>query len=105
VEARVNVDNRSATQHTIVEVVTKDRRDLLYHLSSTIAGCGLNIYLAKINTEGDRVADVFYVSKPDGSRIADPVEIGELQGRLASVIVDLEGAQPADESASDDDSL
>lgn len=105
VEARVNVDNRSATQHTIVEVVTKDRRDLLYHLSSTIAGCGLNIYLAKINTEGDRVADVFYVSKPDGSRIADPVEIGELQGRLASVIVDLEGAQPPDETASDDDSL
>jgi [protein-PII] uridylyltransferase len=92
IEARVNIDSRSATNHTIVEVVTRDRRDLLYRLSRAISECGLSIYLAKINTEGDRVADVFYVCKPGGSKVTEQAEMAALEQRLLQTIADLEGS-------------
>lgn len=93
VETRVKVDNRSATRHTVVEVVTRDRRDLLYQLARAIQQCGLTIYLAKINTEGDRVADVFYVCKPDGGKVTDHLELDKLEERLFTTIAELEGMQ------------
>jgi len=70
VPTEVLFDNRASPRHTIVEVYSKDRRGLLHRLARTLYELRLSIALSKINTEGARVADVFYVSELDGSKVA-----------------------------------
>ncbi len=82
VATKVNVENRSATNHTIIEVITRDRRALLFWLSTTLQHAGLSISFAKINTEGERVADVFYVTDESGGKLLDEGRIEELRQRI-----------------------
>ena len=66
-------------RHTIVEVFAKDRPGLLFRLAQALHELGLSISLSKINTEGTRVADVFYVSELDGSKIVRGTRYKEVQ--------------------------
>ncbi len=75
VPVRVNVDNRAASAHTIIEVVTQDRFGLLQIIADELARAALTVELAKINTEGSRVFDVFYVQEADGSKVTNPSRI------------------------------
>ncbi|HHH30243.1 MAG TPA: [protein-PII] uridylyltransferase [Polyangiaceae bacterium] len=77
VPTRVVLDNRAAPDHTVVEVVARDRAGLLFELAHGIYSQGLSIAVAKIATEGTRVVDVFYVSEEDGSKL-NLSERGEL---------------------------
>jgi [protein-PII] uridylyltransferase len=81
VATEIKIADDSA-QATIVEVAARDRVGLLYAITHTLAGLGLDISLAKIATEGEKVADVFYVTR-DGARISDVVERARLVDRLA----------------------
>jgi [protein-PII] uridylyltransferase len=90
VATKVSVDNRSATNHTVIEVITRDRHALLFWLSSAIQHAGLSITFAKINTEGERVADVFYVSDETGGKVLDQARIDELTQHISSTIARLE---------------
>jgi [protein-PII] uridylyltransferase len=67
--SEVVVDDRASPRHTVVEVFAKDRPGLLYSLARAFHGLGLSIALSKINTEGTKVADVFYVNELDGSKV------------------------------------
>jgi [protein-PII] uridylyltransferase len=96
VKTEITIDNRAATDHTVVEVATKDRLGLLFRLASAIQQEGLTIALAKINTEGDRVADVFYVREPSGSKLTTAERVDALKARIMGTITDLEnGGQRA----------
>ena len=86
VETEVRVDNRASAQHTIVEAFTRDRPGLLYTLASTFRDLGLSIRIAKINTEGTRVADVFYVCEPDGSKVQTAERADQIRRRLAAAL-------------------
>ena len=55
---------RRPQRYTIVDVYTRDRAELLHVIARTLHEKGLTIALAKVNTEGQRVADVFYVQTP-----------------------------------------
>lgn len=66
-EIRLHDDS---TQATIVEVFTRDRVGVLYAITQTLADLGLDISLAKVSTEGEKVADVFYVTR-GGKRLTD----------------------------------
>jgi [protein-PII] uridylyltransferase len=68
--SEVVVDDRASPRHTVVEVFAKDRPGLLYSFARAFHGLGLSIALSKINTEGTKVADVFYVNELDGSKVA-----------------------------------
>jgi [protein-PII] uridylyltransferase len=68
--SEVVLDDRASPGHTVVEVFAKDRPGLLYSLARAMHDLGLSIALSKINTEGTKVADVFYVNELDGSKIA-----------------------------------
>ncbi len=70
-----------STQATIVEVATRDRVGVLYAITQTLADLGLDISLAKVATEGEKVADVFYVTRA-GKRITDDVERRVILQRL-----------------------
>ncbi|MBK8997715.1 MAG: [protein-PII] uridylyltransferase [Myxococcales bacterium] len=89
VPTEVNVDHR-ATAHTVIEVTTRDRPGLLFWLSNTLQEAGLGISLAKINTEGTRVADVFYVTDTSGAKLEEPARIEELKRRILSTVAELE---------------
>jgi UTP:GlnB (protein PII) uridylyltransferase len=43
--------------------------------------------LSKVNTEGERVADVFYVQRPDGSKVSEREEVFALRDALRSAVV------------------
>jgi [protein-PII] uridylyltransferase len=74
----------------VIEVTTKDQVGLLFWLSNTLQSLGLQITLAKINTEGTQVADVFYVTDAEGNKVTDPDTIELIRSRLTSVIARLE---------------
>lgn len=82
VATTVSIDNRGATRETVLEVITRDRPGLLFELASTIQRAGLAISLAKINTEGHQVADVFYVTEPLGGKVTDPLRLAQLEDTI-----------------------
>jgi [protein-PII] uridylyltransferase len=90
VETEILIDNRSATRHTVVEVITQDRRDLLFWLSAAMHREEITIDLAKINTEGERVADVFYVTNRDGSKL-DEEQVTRAERRVQATLAMIEG--------------
>ncbi len=47
---------------------------------------GLSIALSKINTEGTRVADVFYVSELDGTKVARGARYQEIHDALVRAV-------------------
>ncbi len=96
VPIQVRVDNEGATKHTILEVITKDRADLLFWISQMIYNAGLTIDLAKIHTEGVRVTDVFYVATEDENykehrKLLDESKIEDLQHSVKTTLMHLEG--------------
>jgi [protein-PII] uridylyltransferase len=81
-ELRLHDDS---TQATIIEVFTLDRVGVLYAITQTLADLGLDISLAKVSTEGEKVADVFYVTR-GGKRITDTAEREVLISRLRMAV-------------------
>jgi [protein-PII] uridylyltransferase len=92
VQTEVNIDNRCATRHSVIEITTKDQLGLLFWLSNTLQHLNLQISLAKINTEGTQVADVFYVTDAEGSKVTEPERIEEIKSRILSAVAHLEKA-------------
>ena len=62
-------DNQISELCTVVDVFTVDRIGLLYDLSRAISTQGLDIHMARIGTDADRVADAFYVTTEDGRKL------------------------------------
>jgi len=90
VPIQVRIDNNGATRHTILEVITKDRADLLFWISESIYRAGLSIDLAKIHTEGVRVTDVFYVCTDSGTKVDDEQLLDGLKQAITQRLQDLE---------------
>jgi [protein-PII] uridylyltransferase len=86
----VHIDNASASNHTIIEVITQDRPVLLFCLANVLLQMGLSIWFAKINTEGERVVDVFYVSTRDGQKVLDSEELTRTSEAIRSAVQRLE---------------
>lgn len=90
VKTQIGIDDRASPRHTIIEVMTRDRPGLLYAIADALYRLGLVIAVAKINTEGTRVADVFYVNEANGEKIAQGKRTNEVRDRIALVLESLE---------------
>jgi [protein-PII] uridylyltransferase len=80
--SRIFLDNDSSAKYTILEVYTTDRIGLLYSISRTLMDLQIRIFIAKITTKIDQVADVFYIRTHDGEKVTDPEQIEEIKHAL-----------------------
>jgi [protein-PII] uridylyltransferase len=62
VTTRIKIDNDASAEATVVEVFTQDRVGVLHAITRTLTDFGLDIHLSKVATEGEQVADIFYVT-------------------------------------------
>jgi [protein-PII] uridylyltransferase len=86
IASQVSIDAHASSRHTVIEVISRDRPGLLFAIADALHRLGLSIAVAKINTEGSRAADVFYVSEADGSRVAPGKRSQEVkEGLLAAL--------------------
>lgn len=85
-EDRVLIDEEGSDFYTIIEVYTWDRPGVLHMISSTFYELGISIQVAKISTPGAQVADVFYVTDLDGSKLLDSTVHETVRGRLMEVL-------------------
>jgi [protein-PII] uridylyltransferase len=86
IQPEVVVDDRASPRHTVVEVFAKDRPGLLYTLAHALHELGLSIALSKINTEGTKVADVFYVNELDGSKVSGADRVRAIREALLAAL-------------------
>ena len=84
VETEVGVDNEASDRFTVIDVFTRDQVGVLYCIAHTLHELGLSIALSKVNTEGERVADVFYVQTAEGAKLTDPERVQSLRERLVA---------------------
>jgi [protein-PII] uridylyltransferase len=69
VTCEVRVLEDVSVHSSILEVRTKDALGVLYAVAAGITDLDLDIHVAKIDTKGDRVVDVFYVQTNWGSKL------------------------------------
>ena len=78
----VNIDNEASDNFTIVEVFTEDRIGVLFTITYTLHRLGLSIHVAKISTNVDQAADIFYVTDEAGGKITDPERVSMIRNFL-----------------------
>ncbi len=69
-----------------MDIFTYDRVGLLYDITKTISSLGYEIYLSKISTKADQVADVFYIFEPPSKKIDDAEKVEELRDAIYEAI-------------------
>lgn len=91
--SKILVDNDSNAKYTILEVYTLDRVGLLYTITRTLFELQVRIFVAKITTKVDQVADVFYVRTSQGEKVLDPDQIQEMKDALLYWLDEFEGKE------------
>lgn len=89
VPTHISVDNNASSRYTVVDVFTRDRIGLLHEIARTLHQLDITISLAKVNTEGQSVADVFYVADENGQKVHDQDRLKRLQRVLYDRILGL----------------
>ena len=74
----VRVDNDSSEYFTRLEVKASDRLGRLYDIAVALDSLGLDVHMAKIDTHGLEVYDVFYVRAQKGRKVTDAARIDEI---------------------------
>lgn len=78
----INIDNEASDDFSIVEIFTDDRMGVLFNITHSLHLLGLSIHVAKISTNVDQVADVFYVTDSSGKKIAGAERLEEVRSYL-----------------------
>lgn len=86
VDTSIVVDNDASADYSVIEVMTKDRPGVLHAITRCMAENGLDIHLSKINTEGERVTDAFYVADARAATGGDRKLRGERLGEIRAAL-------------------
>lgn len=90
VKTEVLIDDDVSPRFTVIDVFTRDRVGLLHAIARTLHEQKLSIALSKITTEGERAADVFYVTDASGAKLRDPARVAAVSDALRAAIAALE---------------
>ena len=69
IEVKIEFENETAENRTIIDIDTEDRLGLLYVIATALAELKLDLSVAKISTERGAAIDSFYVMEADGGKI------------------------------------
>lgn len=83
---RIEVDNKSSSFFTIIEVFSYDFPGLLYSMTNAIFLCRLDIRVAKIATKADQVVDVFYVTDFLGQKVDSEEQVASIKAAISEVL-------------------
>ena len=87
VRTKVMLSNRDSRTETVIDVFGPDHIGALHTVASSLAKLGLTISLAKISTQGQRLADGFYVTDAQtGAKLEDPDRIKEVKRVLGEAL-------------------
>ena len=81
------MDNQISDSRTVVEVKCPDRVGLLYVITRTLSGHGLDIASARIATEIDHAYDTFYVTDRQGRRLEDEAAMARVRESLEDALL------------------
>jgi [protein-PII] uridylyltransferase len=71
IPTRISFDNTFSPNYSVIQLVCRDRLGLLYDITRTLSGMGVDISMAKISTEAHRAIDTFYATEKDNKKITD----------------------------------
>ena len=86
IKTKINVDNLSSKNFTIIELSTTDRPGILYDIAKTLKNHDLVIGFVKISTKRGSVDDSFYVRKIDGKKLLDANEVNTIKNNLTRAV-------------------
>ncbi|MDQ3034714.1 MAG: [protein-PII] uridylyltransferase [Myxococcota bacterium] len=86
VKTEILVVDDVSPRFTVIDVFTRDRVGLLHAIARTLHEQRLSIALSKITTEGERAADVFYVTDASGGQLRDPARVAAVSAALRVAI-------------------
>ena len=81
----IEIDNDSSDRYTILRIDAPDTAGFLYEFTNALALNGVYIAQVSVNSIGNRVHDILYVTDVQGRKITDPNKQREL--RAATVLV------------------
>jgi [protein-PII] uridylyltransferase len=87
VPTAVQIDNEASEDFTVVEVYTQDRIGVLFTIAHSLHQLGLSIHIAKISTNVDQVADIFYVTDEVGHKVRDQERLERIRQTLVFALV------------------
>lgn len=90
---RVRLDNRESLSHTIIEVVTNDRADVMFWIADCLHRLGLEIDRAKVHVEGARVTQAFYIRRESGGKLDDEASEVALRQAVTDTLVSALGME------------
>jgi [protein-PII] uridylyltransferase len=82
----VKLHNPLSRKYTVLEIRTLDRIGVIRAIAGTLVKHRCNILFARINTEGMRVVDVFYITDREGNPLEDETRMQELQQALEDIL-------------------
>jgi [protein-PII] uridylyltransferase len=82
---KVVFDNETVDRYTILSFFAYDQVGLLYRIAATLAEKRVVLHFAKIDTHLDQVADVFYVSEEDGSKLSSRQRRRDIRDALLKI--------------------
>lgn len=91
IEPDVRILQDASAHSTVVEVRATDALGLLYAITAALSDLDIDIHVAKIDTLGERVVDVFYVRSAWGAKL-DEAQAEELPRSIAHRVARLLGA-------------
>jgi len=95
-EIRVEIDNQTVDNATIIDVFAYNRLGLLYTISRKIFLLGLDVRFARISTWGHQVLDVFYVTDSQGRKIRERLRLNTIRQELAAEVEAFLGEHKSD---------
>ena len=85
----IEFDNRASSEFTVIDLEAEDHVGLLYVVSDLLAELGLDIQLARIQTEKGAATDSFYVVDRELAKVTDPQQQEVITNLLRQAIQDL----------------